>query len=330
MKILYGIQGTGNGHISRAREIIPYLEEYGEVDLLISGTQVDIPLKHPIAYRCHGLGYAFGKAGNIDIARTITGARPFRFLRDISALPIHQYDFVVNDFEPISAWAGTRAGLPVIALSHQASFLSKKSPRPARKNAMAEGIFKHYAPCSSAIGFHFKRYDHFIHKPIIRSEIRALNPSKGDHITVYLPAYDSETLKSIFSQIPEIRWEVFSKYCNQVNKSGNITERPVDHDGFIRSLESCQGVLTGGGFEAPSEALYLGKMLMVVPMNMQYEQQCNAKALKEMGVPVLNRIDQSIVPVIRQWLKDEITINVQYDDKTRLIIEHIMKTEQAA
>ena len=39
MKILFAIQGTGNGHISRAREIVPLLQQYGEVDLLVSGTE---------------------------------------------------------------------------------------------------------------------------------------------------------------------------------------------------------------------------------------------------------------------------------------------------
>ncbi len=50
MRILYAIQGTGNGHISRARDIIPYLQEKGAVDLLISGIQsdVDLPMKSSI------------------------------------------------------------------------------------------------------------------------------------------------------------------------------------------------------------------------------------------------------------------------------------------
>ena len=50
MRILYAIQGTGNGHLSRARDIIPYLLEKGQVDLLISGIQadVDLPMKSNI------------------------------------------------------------------------------------------------------------------------------------------------------------------------------------------------------------------------------------------------------------------------------------------
>ena len=42
MKILYAIQGTGNGHLTRAKEIIPILKEKGDVDILISGSECDI------------------------------------------------------------------------------------------------------------------------------------------------------------------------------------------------------------------------------------------------------------------------------------------------
>jgi len=54
MKILYAIQGTGNGHVSRAREIIPILKKKGDVDILISGIQSDIDLPDAIKYKFKG------------------------------------------------------------------------------------------------------------------------------------------------------------------------------------------------------------------------------------------------------------------------------------
>ena len=39
MKVLYAIQGTGNGHLSRAEDIVPHLQKRAEVDILVSGTQ---------------------------------------------------------------------------------------------------------------------------------------------------------------------------------------------------------------------------------------------------------------------------------------------------
>lgn len=61
MKILYAIQGTGNGHMTRASAIIPILMNKGEVDILISGTQADLSLPFPVKYTYKGLSFIFGK-----------------------------------------------------------------------------------------------------------------------------------------------------------------------------------------------------------------------------------------------------------------------------
>jgi predicted glycosyltransferase len=52
-----------------------------------------------------------------------------------------------------------------------------------------------------------------------------------------------------------------------------------------------QGIITGGGFETPAEALFLGKKIMSIPIKGQYEQQCNAAALKTLGAKVLTDMD---------------------------------------
>ena len=42
MRIFYAVQATGNGHIARALEILPYLKQYGEVDIFLSGTNAQL------------------------------------------------------------------------------------------------------------------------------------------------------------------------------------------------------------------------------------------------------------------------------------------------
>ena len=61
MKILYAIHRTGNGHISRARDIIPELQKKGVVDILISGPEADVELGYPVKYTLKGLSFVFGK-----------------------------------------------------------------------------------------------------------------------------------------------------------------------------------------------------------------------------------------------------------------------------
>ena len=61
MKILYGIQGTGNGHISRSREVLKYLCKEAEVDILVSGIHHEVDLGFETRYKLDGLGFMFGK-----------------------------------------------------------------------------------------------------------------------------------------------------------------------------------------------------------------------------------------------------------------------------
>ena len=122
MKILYAIQGTGNGHISRAREIIPYLQQHGEVDILISGTQADVALSQLIKYRFHGFSFVFGKNGGVNHWQTFKIIKLRQFWKDMRSIPIHDYNLIVNDFEPLTAWACKLKKVNSVSLSHQASF----------------------------------------------------------------------------------------------------------------------------------------------------------------------------------------------------------------
>jgi len=303
LKILYAIQGTGNGHVSRARDFIPYLQQHFELDILISGTQVDVSLPQQITYRKKGASFIFGKNGGIDYWNTINSLSPITFLKDVLTLPITQYDLVINDFEPLSAWAAKRKNIPVIALSHQSSFLSSKTPRPIQADNFTEFLFRQYAPSNFQIAFHFQSYDTFIHTPIIRKEIRSLKTSNDGHYTVYLPAYQHEFLVNYLSKWPQIKWQVFAKNLKQAYQIENIKVCPVQNESFNNSLASCAGLLTGGGFEAPAEALFLGKKVFSVPMKGQYEQICNAEALHKMGIPVVHELDESAEILIDKWLE---------------------------
>jgi len=132
MKILYAIQGTGNGHVSRARDIIPILEKKGEVDILISGIQADVDLPYPVKYRLKGLSFIFGKKGGIDIMETYQKANLKQLFKEINQLPVQEYDLVISDFEPVSSWACKKRNKPCIGLSHQAAVINKKHRNPKR------------------------------------------------------------------------------------------------------------------------------------------------------------------------------------------------------
>lgn len=325
MKILYAIQGTGNGHVSRAREIVPLLQQHGEVDLLISGTQVDVKLSQEIKYNFHGFSFIFGKKGGVDHYKTWKNMNLPQFRRDMKSIPLKDYNLILNDFEPISAWACRLQGVESVSLSHQASFKSKKVPRPKTVD-WGKLILSRYAPTTHHIGFHFDRYDDFIYKPVIRSEIRQLKPTNLGHYTVYLPAIDDKALVNVLQQIPHVRWEVFSKHTKIAYADRNVFVEPISNEKFNQSMSSCEGVFTGGGFEGPAEALHLGKKLLVAPMRFQYEQQCNAYALKQFGLPVIWGSNRNWVPILKDFVATPQEHQFDFPDETAAIIAHTVNT----
>jgi uncharacterized protein (TIGR00661 family) len=329
MKILYAIQGTGNGHISRARDIIPILKKNHEVDILISGTQADVELPYPVKYKYNGLCFVFGKKGGIDMLETYKRSNLKVFFLEINCLPVQAYDLVINDFEPISAWACYQKNKKCIGLSHQAAVLNKNAPQPKHTDLIGKAILKKYAPTTIQYGFHFKSYDTNIFTPVIRKEVREQLIENKGHYTVYLPSYDDKRIMKVLKECGKTKWEVFSKHNKKVIKEKNVSIYPINNKDFIKSMASAEGVLCGAGFETPAEALFMKKKLLVIPMKGQFEQQCNAAALKEMGVPVIKSLKLKHVKKIKNWIESGTKIAVDYPDNTEEILDKILKDHLA-
>ena len=325
MKVLYAIQGTGNGHLSRARDVIPVLLSKNiELDLLVSGVQADVALPYKVKYNFQGLSFIFGKKGGVDLWKTYSNSNLRGLRKEIKQLPVEEYDLIINDFEPVSAWAAKRKNVPCVSFSHQAAVLSEKAPKPKKPNFSGRQILKRYAPTEKQFGLHFEKYDTGIFTPVIRQEIREAKTQNLGHYTVYLPAYDDNRILSILSQIPEIKWQVFSKHNKIERIQDNVHIQPINNESFIKSLLTCDGVFCGGGFEAPAEALFLNKKLMVIPMKGQYEQQCNAAALYNMGVPVIDSLKKKHIPKIKNWVSSNERIVVDFPNQTDAIINEIL------
>jgi uncharacterized protein (TIGR00661 family) len=324
MRILYAIQGTGNGHLSRARDIIPILKKNHDVDILVSGSQADVTLPYEVKYMFHGLSFIFGAKGGVDLLETYKKSNIKVLLSEINSLPVNEYDLILNDFEPVSAWACYLNNKACITLSHQSAVLHKKAPQPKDIDPLGKAILQNYAPATEKYGFHFKSYGNQIFTPVIRKQVREQIIEDRGHYTVYLPSYDDERILKVLRMFEDTKWQVFSKHNKQGFTENNISIQPINNEAFIESMATSTGVLCGAGFETPAEALFMNKKLMVIPMKGQYEQQCNAAALKEMGVPVIKSLKLKQVDKIRQWIEDETKIEVNYPDETESIVNNIL------
>lgn len=329
MKIFYAVQATGNGHIARAIELLPYLRKHGKVDIFLSGNNAHLQGGLTPSFVSKGLSLHYANNGGLDYGKMVKQFALRRMLREAKSLPLKAYDLVINDFEPITALAAKRQKVPSIGFGHQASFQSDFVPRPIRKSTIGEWVLKHYAPATAYIGLHFEQYDDFIYGPVIKDAIEKAKPENHGHITVYLPHYHDQLLKNLFLQIPEYRFEIFSRNMQVVVEDRNIVFRPISNQHFTQSLIHCHGVLTGGGFETPAEALYLRKKLMVVPIRGQYEQQCNGAALAQMGIPIVHQLDAGFIPVFRNWLEQGSMQNDIPFVRKELLIDQLLQRAAA-
>ncbi len=324
MKILYAVQATGNGHISRAHQLYPYLTQLGQVDIILSGSNATLEMEIPVKYRSKGVSLFYSRCGGLDYWKSMKAFNLARVMRDARELPVEKYDLVINDFDHITARACKLKNVPSVQLGHQASFMSDKTPRPKRKNWIGETILKQYAPADTYVGFHFDRYDSFIFPPVIKQTIIDAKPTDNGHLTVYTPAYRNECHEKIWRDFGSVQIHWFLNGIERPYQDGNIHFFPISQKYFTESMIHCHGLVTGGGFETPAEALYMGKKLLTIPINGQYEQQCNAQALVNKGITRLSKLDEKSVPDLYKWFENDSPAPYQAAANIKQVLEYML------
>ena len=117
-----------------------------------------------------------------------------------------------------------------------------------------------------------------------------------------------------------IKIENTEKNIKTVYRFKNCIIYPIDKISFVDSFRNSHGIITNAGFQTSSEALYMGKKLMVIPVKGQYEQECNAKALSDIGV-ITGKLDD-----VELFLNSD---KIQFDkwiDPTEQILEIILSS----
>lgn len=299
MKILYGVQATGNGHITRARIMAKALAKVdAEIDWIFSGRPTADYFDMDIfgnyrAYR--GLTFAV-KSGRVLYLKTAARANLWQFYRDIKSMNLEGYDVIINDFEPVSAWAAKMARKKVIGISHQNAFLYDIPKQGS--NIFLEGFMRYFAPVTLPIGLHWHHFNQPILPPIIEPSSYP-NTHTSKHYLVYLPFAGLEDIVPQLKHFPEYDFFVYQSVPYAYDE-GHIHVRPFSREGFQKDLHRCEGVICSAGFELPSEAIQLGKKLLVQPVAGQMEQQSNALALQRLGYAT--RAETLDVSTIGQWL----------------------------
>ncbi len=283
MNILYGVNATGNGHISRSRITISELKKRGHnVTVLFSGRNVedffDLEEFRPYIIK-KGFTFVF-KKGKLNVFRTLLNVDLVQFVRDVFKIK-KEYDVVVTDFEPISAYSARKLGIHCIGIGHQYSFL-KKIPKSFKMKLASLFFLRFYTPINSTISSHFYHFNQTILPPFIENGLKNQDavPTMKNTFLVYLAWEEQDQMISILNTIKGNEFIYYSSVDKEV-QIANVTLKPFSNKHFKKDLIACNGLLTNAGFQLPAEAIYLGKKILCKPLLGQPEQEHNAKTLKK-------------------------------------------------
>lgn len=283
MKILYGVQTTGNGHLVRARNMIAGLRQLGhQIHTLLSGdtkkNNWDLEFFEPYTLR-RGLTFCAHK-GKLDYIKTIGQLNLFRFYLDCLSFDADSFDLVITDFEPISARIAKYKKIPSIGLGHLYAFCYQVPV--FKRYSPSLMVMKKFAPVDVPLGLHWHHFGEPVLPPTIPRDVQNCTVKEQDKILVYLPFESLDQVKAFLFQFSNRVFCVYSQIPRSYEEK-NLRMRPLNREGFLKDLAESQGVICNAGFSLLSEALHLGKKVLVKPVSAQIEQESNALALENLG-----------------------------------------------
>lgn len=300
MKILYGLPSEGMGHATRSKVIIEHLLQKHDVQIVTSDRAFTFLSKHfpGRVHQIEGFHLAYTNAV-VSVGKTILMTlknAPKNLVRNFNQYndTIKQFnpDVVISDFESFTHFYAKLHRKPLISIDNMQiihrSRLDITIPDTEKANyKLAKQLIK--AKVSGA--------DHYVittffqpplRKPnttyvdaILRHEIIDAKTSTKNHILVYQTSTSQQDLIQQLNKIPDEQFIVYGLNKEEVHQ--NVSLKKFSEGEFISNFASCKAVLANGGFSLLSEAVYLQKPVMSVPIQQQFEQFVNAAYIEKLG-----------------------------------------------
>lgn len=303
MKILYGVVGEGMGHAVRSRVVIEHLLRRGhEVEVMASGRAADfLASRFRGVRRIHGLHIVY-EENRMKLGATVGS----NLVASAGGIPanVSAYFELIRQFAPEAVFSDFDGWTYVYAKAHRLPVFSVDNMQVINRCKHPKDVL-----AGHEIDFRLSRTfirgklpfcDHYIittffHPevrksrttlvpPILRPEILAAQPSRGDHLLVYQTAEGNTGLaRTLAATGMECRIYGMRRGIQEEQVEGNLRYRPFDEARFIADLASARAVICGGGFTVLGEAVYLRKPTLSTPVQRQFEQVLNARWLERLG-----------------------------------------------
>jgi len=292
--ILYGVNGEGSGHSTRAKEVLRHLVRQGHSVHVASFDRGMQNLRDEFEVtEIYGLRLSYVN-NRVRYEQTIANnllATPKAVKSNHRLLWLAEewkIDLVITDFEPMTCHVGHRKHLPIIAIDNQHCITNAEVsyPKQYRRDAAAtKMVAKLMTPRADAylvISFFpakVKKKDTFLFSPLLREEVLSAKSTQGDSVLVYVTSPSPK----LAEMLQAVRCAFVAYGFGKEGVSGNVTFKKPTLDGFLADLVGCKAVIANSGFSLISEALHLGKPYLAIPVAHQFEQIFNAYYLDKVG-----------------------------------------------
>ncbi|WP_146659220.1 glycosyltransferase family protein [Enhygromyxa salina] len=312
-RIVYALTSQGRGHSSRVTAMAEALEARGHELLFCAGggagglladqgrNVIEVPVLRHLMHNNHiRLWTSLMQVGKkaIETRGVVDGL--------VERFEAFRPNLLITDFESYSVRAAQRMGLPLMCFNHQQMLTHTRYEVPRRyawDAWVARLVINTVMPQQpehvllSSFFYPPLRYEQgaTMVPPILRAAVREIEPSTGDHVLVY--HNDPTGVTGLIEAMQALSEHRFIAYNFQpppdaARTMPNIEFKDPEIDGFLVDLASAKAVISTAGFTLISEALYLGKPLLVMPNGGIFEQTLNALYLKRenLGEAIMHRV----------------------------------------
>jgi uncharacterized protein (TIGR00661 family) len=326
---MFTVQGDGRGHMTQAIAAAQTLESHGhEVVAVTVGTNPSrtIPefFRQAFAGRVTPIaspGFSFhggrGVATIATLRQALAGLGRYRESLATIAGTIEgaQPDLIVNFLEPLMGVFNLLRPhrIPVISVGHH-FMLGHPDFVRSRQFALPQWSMRQYVRLAGArstklaLSFYsaasLPERRLFVCPPLLRREIFDLpQDAPGRFLLAYVlnQGYTADILRW-HAAFPEVELHCFCekpKVEPVWRYDSTLTFHKLDGAKFLRMMAASRGVACTAGFESLNEAAWLGKPLLVVPVENHVEQHLNALDAEKAGL-AMAAASFDLTPLLRQ------------------------------
>ncbi len=322
-KIFYSMAGEGRGHAARVRCVVEQLRHEHQFVLFAPEQAYEfLAPRYPAGFAnvevrrmpCLRFHYTNGR---MDFTKTAWRAAGYLWqlnslVRNLRrAIRAEEPDLILSDFEPALPRAAAWTGVPFVSLNHQHFLVAcdlSSLPRHLRQWAllMKLAVKAHHSnQVRTIVSSFFQaplrwKYRHVLQiGPLIRPELKALQPTTGDFILSYLrPNTPPRLLEALAACEREVR--VYG--LGERKREGNLRFLPVSEQTFGRDLAECAALIGAAGNQSLGEALFLGKPILALPEADHHEQMINSHFLRQMKAGQFVEIERVESADLRSFL----------------------------